>query len=233
MQAANEGAAGRRHFVTRVAAGGAAALLGCGGREESPQTHGAVITPAEDLMGEHGIIRRVMVVWGELDGPLRRGESIDAAALASSVDVVQWFIERYHERQEEDEVFPRLEHAGREVALVRTLRAQHEVGRANTQALAALISSGLDESTRPRIADRLADHCRMYAAHASREDTVVFPALRELLGEGWLELGERFEQNEDHTVGEGGLERALDQVRNVERAFGLSDLATFTPPRRV
>lgn len=183
-------------------------------------------------MGEHGIVRRIMVVWTEIDGPLRRGEPIDASALASSVDVLQWFIERFHERVEEEQVFPRLERAGREVGLVHTLRAQHEVGRAVTRELSALIAAGMDEHARAPIADRLADHARMYAAHASREDTVVFPALREIVGNGWAELGEQFDQHEEHTIGAGGLARALAQVEAVEDAFGLSDLSRFTPSRR-
>ncbi len=224
-------AGGRRRFVAGLAAGGATALLGCHGAGES-EARGAIITPGEDLMGEHGIVRRIMVVWTEIDGPLRRGEPIDASALASSVDVLQWFIERYHERVEEEQVFPRLEHAGREVALVHTLRAQHEIGRAVTRELSERIAAGIDETTRAPIADRLGDHARMYAAHASREDTIVFPALRDIVGDGWAELGEQFDQHEDRTIGEGGLARALAQVEAVERAFGLSDLATFTPPRR-
>jgi hemerythrin-like domain-containing protein len=217
---------GRRGFAVGASALG---LVGCGQSHESHEENGAIITPGEDLMGEHGVVRRVMVVWNELDGRLRRGEPVDAAPLASSVDLVQWFIERYHERTEESEVFPRLVHAGREVALVHTLLAQHEAGRAITRELASLTRSAITEASRPRVITLLADHCRMYAAHASREDTIVFPALRELVGEGWAELGERFEENEDRTLGEGGMERALAQVAAVERAYGLDDLATFTP----
>jgi hemerythrin-like domain-containing protein len=219
---------GRRRFLAGMAASSAVAIAGC---HDGAGAEGAIITPGEDLMGEHGIVRRVLVVWTEIDGPLRRGERIDAAALASSLDVVQWFIERYHERVEEEQVFPRLEHAGRELELVRTLRAQHEVGRAITRELAGLVASGLDAANRAQVADQLARHARMYAAHASREDTVVFPALRDIVGADWADLGEQFEQNEGRTIGEGGLERALAQVVEVERAFGLDALSTFTPAR--
>jgi hemerythrin-like domain-containing protein len=219
---------GRRRFVVGAGAG-ALGLAGCGQSHESDDDNGAIVTPGEDLMGEHGIVRRVMVVWNELDGRLRRGEPVDAAPLASSVDLVQWFIERNHERTEENEVFPRLMHAGREEALVRTLLAQHEVGRAMTRELASLAASEITEASRPRLITLLADHSRMYAAHASREDTIVFPALRELVGEGWAELGEHFEENEHHTLGEGGFERAVAQVAAVERAYGIEDLASFTP----
>lgn len=218
---------GRRRFAIGVGAG-AVALVGCEGGTQG-EDDGAVVTPGEDLMREHGIVRRVMVVWNELDGRLRRGEPVAVEPLASSVDVLQWFIEQYHERTEENEVFPRLEQAGREVELVRTLRAQHEVGRAMTRELGGLLSTELTETSRPRVIELLAGHSRMYAAHASREDTIVFPALRDIVGRGWADLGEQFEHHEEEALGEGGLERALAQVTAVEVAYGLASLATFTP----
>lgn len=217
---------GRRRFAVGVGAG-AVALVGCHG--ESDACRGEIITPGEDLMGEHGIVRRIMVIWNEMEPRLRRGDTIDPQPLASSVDALQWFIERYHERTEEDEVFPRLERAGREVELVRTLRHQHEVGRALSRDLASLLGRGLDETTRAPIADRLAAHSRMYAAHASREDTVIFPTLREIVGDDWVHLGREFDEREDHVIGAGGLDRALAQVEAVERAYGIEALESFTP----
>jgi hemerythrin-like domain-containing protein len=182
-------------------------------------------------MREHGVLERVLVVWHEADGPLRRGEPIDVAALRASVELVQRFIERYHERLEEDFVFPRLEQAGRERGLVRTLRHQHEVGRGITAEVALTLGGRLDESSRTQVADRLAAYARMYLAHASREDTIVFPAFRELSGADYAERGEQFEEREHEIIGEGGFDRAVAEVARIERAFGSEDLSRFTPDR--
>ena len=242
----NRASTGRRGFVAGLAAIGGAAAVGCSSREDRAhgqaprgarrersrgEEHEALITPGEDLMREHGVLERVLVVWHEAEGPLRRGEPIDVDALRGSVELVQRFIERYHERLEEDFVFPRLEQAGQVRELVRTLRDQHEVGRSITAELVRRLGGSLDEPSRAQVADRLAAYARMYLAHASREDTIVFPAFRELAGAAYAELGEQFEEREHEILGEGGFRAAVAEVERVERAFGLDDLSRLTPER--
>jgi hemerythrin-like domain-containing protein len=221
---------GRRGFVRGVALIGGATLIGCARKEG--EEHEEEITPGEDLMREHGVLERVLVVWNEAEGPLRRGESVEVGALRESVELVRRFVERYHEKLEEDFVFPRLERAGRERALVRTLRDQHRVGRAITAEVARLLDTRLDGAARGTIADRLMAYSRMYLAHASREDTIVFPAFREIVGRRYAELGEEFEEREHRIVGEGGFEHAVAQVARIEEAFGIADLARLTPRTR-
>lgn len=182
-------------------------------------------------MREHGVLERILVVWREVDAPLRGGETIDVAALRDSVGLVQRFIEGYHARLEEELVFPRLERAGRERELVRTLRAQHDAGRVITSRLADALQGSLDASSRAHVADELAAYSRMYLAHASREDTVVFPIFRELAGARYVELGEAFEEREHALLGEDGFERAVAEVARIERALGVAELALFTPAR--
>ncbi len=69
----------------------------------------------------------------------------------------------------------------------------------------------------------------MYRAHAAREDTVLFPAIRQLVGaKAYAELGEEFEDKEKTVLGDHGFERAVDDVARLEQAFGLDDLAKLT-----
>jgi hypothetical protein len=43
------------------------------------------------------------------------------------------------------------------------------------------------------------------------------------------ELGEQFEDKEKSVLGEGGFEKAVEEVAKLEAAFGIDDLARFTP----
>ena len=71
----------------------------------------------------------------------------------------------------------------------------------------------------------------LYANHAAREDTVIFPAWRELLSEKQLrEMGDTFEDIEHRQFGKDGFGEAVKQVAAVEEAFGIGDLAQFTAP---
>jgi hypothetical protein len=70
----------------------------------------------------------------------------------------------------------------------------------------------------------------MYRPHSAREDTILFPALREIVSAAELaELGEQFEEIEHQRFGEGGFSTVVEEVAGLERALGIHDLAQFTP----
>jgi hemerythrin-like domain-containing protein len=115
----------RRHALLALSGLVAApALVACSGQEEDV---GAV----EDLMREHGILRRAILVFRESAGRLRAARSVDAAALHNTAQLFRSFGEDYHERKlEEDNIFPALRKAGGPAgAMVDTLIVQHNRGR--------------------------------------------------------------------------------------------------------
>jgi hemerythrin-like domain-containing protein len=86
------------------------------------------------------------------------------------------------------------------------------------------------DADRSQLGARLVAFTRMYRPHASREDTVLFPAFHELVGEkAYRELGEEFEDREKKVLGASGFEGAVKEVANLEAALGIEDLAKFTP----
>ena len=221
----------RRRFLERsaavtglVLAGGAVAITaGC--RRESQEE--AEVTPGEDLMQEHGVLERVLLVYEEAIARLVRREAFDLGLVGNAAGIVRRFIEEYHEKQEEDSVFPRLEAARREVELVATLRRQHQRGREVTAEITRL-STARNNPT--ELVAPLRAFVRMYRPHAAREDTVLLPTFREVVGDkAYRELGEKFEDNEHAHFGEHGFEKIVAEVLALESAFGIADLAAFTP----
>ncbi len=64
----------------------------------------------------------------------------------------------------------------------------------------------------------------MHRPHAAREDTVLFPAFHQLVGEkADDELGEQFEDREKQLLGDGGLEKAVADVAKLKATLGLDD----------
>jgi len=85
---------------------------------------------------------------------------------------------------------------------------------------------------RKQLADTLHLFLRMYRPHAAREDTVLFPALRTIMSEKEFEdLGEEFEEKEEKLFGEGGFDKIVAQVAELEKTLGIYELAQFTPPK--
>jgi len=233
-------ARGRRELLSAAAAAGVA-LVACataGGQPAMP-AHGdpkdekedeegeeAEVTPGEDLMQEHGVLERVLLIYDEAARRIEVKETVDPALIKSAAEIIQRFIENYHEKNEEQFVFPRLQAAGREVDLVAVLLRQHQRGREVTDEIVRQASSGASAE----LARALRSFTRMYRPHAAREDTVLFPAFRAVVGRnGYHELGEQLEDKEHELFGEKGFENAVADVAKLEAALGIGDLARFTP----
>lgn len=186
----------------------------------------AEVTPGEDLMQEHGVVERILLVYDEAIRRIEHRESLDATVVTRAARIVRRFVEDYHEKLEEQFVFPRLQAAHREVDLVAILLRQHERGRQLTDEIVRKAAAG----PTAELAQLLRSFGRMYRPHAAREDTVLFPTFREVVGRnGYAELGKQFEDREHELFGKSGFETTVGQVAELERALGIDDLAKFTP----
>ncbi len=225
-------AEGRREFLQTGAIAVGAALAGCAAGPEGPaksatqsEASEAEVTPGEDLMQEHGVLERLLLIYDEGARRIEHSEPFELSVLTSAAGIIRRFVEDYHEKNEEQFVFPRLHEAGREIGLVATLLRQHQRGREVTDDIVR--KAGVGPS--PELVQALRAFARMYRPHAAREDTVLFPAFREVVGRsGYQELGEQFEENEHRLFGEHGFENTVAEVAKLEAALGIADLAKFT-----
>jgi hemerythrin-like domain-containing protein len=72
----------------------------------------------------------------------------------------------------------------------------------------------------------------MYRPHAAREDTVIFPAWKNVLSaKQYDEMNDKFEDIEKEMFGKDGFENSVLQMSEIETALGLADLAQFTPAK--
>lgn len=216
----------RRKLLTALSAAPIlATLAACGGKGD--EDVGAV----EDLMREHGILRRAILVFRESAGLLRRGTAVDPSALTQTAHLFRNFGEEYHERKlEEAHIFPVVQKAGGlAAAYVQTLIDQHNRGRLIIDYILSV--AGNASANAETLAQSLEQFELMYANHAAREDTIVFPAWKAALGEkGVDEMGEKFEDIEKQQFGGDGFDQAVKQISDIEGRLGLSDLAQFTAP---
>jgi hemerythrin-like domain-containing protein len=228
---------GRRLFLLAGTLGAGAVLAACASAvPASPKVGGQgeaeEVSPVEDLMREHGVLRRVLLLYEEVARRIERQEPFPLEALTSATGIVRRFIEDYHEKLEEDFVFPRFEKANKLVDLVTVLRQQHQAGRRVTDAIQGLATPAAVQGAgaRPKLVAALHAFIRMYAPHSAREDTVLFPAFRPLVGaKEYDALGDAFEDKEHALFGPKGFEGVVAEVAQLEQALGIDDLAAFTP----
>jgi len=191
------------------------------------------VAPPEDLMREHGVLNRIMLIYEESVRRLEGRRPLPMEAVASAADIIRRFIEQYHEKLEEDHLFPRFEKANKLVDLVATLRKQHQAGRGLTENIIRLgtAASTQTDANRQKLVESMRLFIRMYRPHEAREDTVLFPALRSVVTPKEFEaLGEQFEDKEHELFGKEGFEGIVVQVGKLEQTLGIYELAQFTPP---
>jgi len=191
------------------------------------------ISPAEDLMREHGVLNRILLIYDEHLRLLAAKKTFDGSVLASAADIVRHFVEEYHEKLEEDFLFSRFRKAGKHIKLVDTLQAQHKAGRETTakiRELSSVATLKYVSTDSEKLADALREFLRMYRPHEAREDTVLFPAFRSIVSAHEYDaLGDDFEKKEDELFGDEGFFKVVDQVAELEKKLGIYELAQFTP----
>jgi len=245
----------RRNFIRMTTVTGAGVILsGC--RTENAQKaeqstkqpavkkdeneKGGEVTATEDLMREHGVLRRALFVYSEAAAKLRRDPAaVPPDALEKTAKLFRVFGEDYHEKKlEEAHIFPAVKAAGGQAAgLADILIVQHNRGREITDYIVAVTQGPrLGAANAEQLAQALDSLVRMYRAHAAREDTVIFPAWKQTLTAQQLdEMNDKFEDIEHEMFGEDGFEDAVRKISDIESALDFADLARFTassPPMR-
>lgn len=230
----------RRHFLTATAIYGIGTFalplrqLECKEKDMDKETDDhseQEISCAEDLMREHGVLNRILLVYEEGLRRLRNKEDVPPDVFHATASLVRKFVEDYHEKLEEKFIFPEFEKHKKLVDLVAVLRKQHEAGRKATDIILRNAASDEfhKESARAEITRSCEGFIRMYRPHEAREDTVLFPALREIVSAKQIsELGEQFEESEHRLFGKDGFGETVEKVAAIERQLGIHDLAQFT-----
>ncbi|TMI92980.1 MAG: hemerythrin domain-containing protein, partial [Bacteroidetes bacterium] len=189
------------------------------------------VSPPEDLMQEHGLLNRVLLIYDHCKSSLLSKQAFDVAVILNSANIIRTFVEDYHEKQEENYLFPRFKKANQLTDLVDTLLQQHRAGRNITDQITQITKQATrTDAENQKLIDLLTAFNAMYRPHEAREDTVLFPAFRKIVSQHEYDsLGEEFENNEHKLFGEGGFEMMVNKVAALEKQLGIYELAQFTP----
>ena len=190
------------------------------------------ISPGEDLMREHGVLKRALLVYRHCADGLDNSQDIPPKAILDTANLIHDFVEQYHEKLEEDYLFPRFRKAGKLVDLVDILATQHKKGRIVTDRILGMMQAARwkQPADKRELTGYMRSFIRMYEPHEAREDTVLFPAFHDLVSESeWDSLGEEFEKKENEMFHGDGFEKNVDAIAQIEKSLGIYDLAQFTP----
>lgn len=189
------------------------------------------VSPNEDLMREHGVLKRILLIYQEIIDRIYNKKDFPPDIVFDSANIIRQFIEDYHEKLEEDYLFPRFKKANSQIELVNVLSIQHQTGRIITDKILNLSKNNfINEENKNQLKSYLYSFIRMYSPHEAREDTVLFPAFKNIVSKNEYDsLGEEFEDKEHQLFGEDGFEVVVNKVEVIEKILGIYDLSQFTP----
>lgn len=190
------------------------------------------VSANEDLMREHGILNRLLLIYQEIARRIDNSEHFEIESLKTAAQTARRFLEDYYEKLEEEFIFPKFEQAGKQLDLVKTLKEQHNAGRNLTDYILSQSKEEYlkDDIEKLLLSDYLKLYIRMFRPHEAREDTVLFPEFKQLLSkEEYNRLGEVFEDKEHEMFGDEGFEKMVKIVAEIEQNLGIYNLNEFTP----
>lgn len=196
------------------------------------------ISPTEDLMREHGILHRILLIYNDalkyLTGQKVNNQLNICFIIYNTASITKKFIEDYHQKLEEQYVFPKLSQNPKYAALINTLKNQHDAASNLTRNILYFSSTknACHFENIAQLTHLLPLYINMYAPHSAREDTVVFPTFHEsVTPEEFEKLGDRFEEIEEQKFGKSGFEHIVEEVARIEKMLGIYNLAQFTPTK--
>lgn len=189
------------------------------------------ISPIEDLMREHGVLNRILLIYEEVIRRLDNNVTFPAEPLSRATDIIRNFIQNYHERLEEKYLFSRFRKLNKQVELVKVLDRQHEAGRKIVDDI--MVYEKLQNAgDNKKLAESMKSFIKMYRPHKAREDTILFPELHSIISvEEYKKLGEEFEEEEERLFGENGFEKIVNQIEDIEKSLGINELVQFIPDK--
>jgi hemerythrin-like domain-containing protein len=185
------------------------------------------ITATERLMRDSGVLLRILSVYEAGGRRLGGGEDIEPAIFIQAAEVMRDFVHGYHEKQEDEQIFPRFKKAGRMVELVDAMTAQHAAGQKLTLRILELAPKSGTKAERQAMIEAMQASVLLYRPHVARELTDVLPTLRTLVTPNEFdELSAALDKDETEKLGKEGFDKMAKKIEALEKRIGINDLKT-------
>lgn len=195
-------------------------------------------TPSEDLYSEHGILNRLLLIY---DNQIINPE-LDMNVITIVATIIRYYIEDHHEKTEETLIFPLFIKQNKHVKLIDELVKQHKIGRKITSIIFKKSYKYYSINKNDDLKNNIIESCdiielkklmsmfvNMYRAHESREDTILFKELKDLMDEkSYKELGEKMEQEEVIMFGKNSYSKILGQIIKCEKKLHINDISFYS-----
>lgn len=191
------------------------------------------ISATQELSVEHAMLNRIMLAMDHVIKTAGSGGKTDISVVNHGCSMIKQVVDKHHMKVEEELIYPKFENT-KLSDLARILKSQHIEMRKMVARMDDLSKTGAvrDRSEREELMRVFNDFREMVLAHASWEETCLFPCMEGTWSSDELEnLKERQEQHEKKLLGKDASVKIYSMLSDLERSAGIRGLNDFT--RRV
>ncbi len=165
----------------------------------------------EDLFQEHGVLRRLLVLFDRFV-TIR---SVDPRVLIPATTLFAEFGADYHAKTEEKMIFPIF--AKSAACHVQEFKREHKTATAMVKAIASFAKYGHMND----LCHTIPAFTELYHSHSAREDLIIFAKLRTKLGDRRLHtLSVEVEEFKADILGENAFAEAVKMLNDIEMTYG-------------
>ncbi len=189
------------------------------------------VSASEALSREHAMLTRLLLAIDNVVNNALDDIKTDVSPINSAARAIDAVVANHHMVFEEENIYPRMEQIDYLSSMTETLEGQHDDARAVNTMVLDLTRSGKIKN-RDQL-DELALLTKsfkdMITAHAAWEETVIFPAMYDLLSERDMsDINKKFMQAESKLLGNKGPVEVYRIVDEIEEASGTHDPNLYT-----
>jgi hemerythrin-like domain-containing protein len=187
------------------------------------------ISATEELATEHAMLDRIMLAMNQTLKMAGTSTKADLTPISVACGMIKQVVDKHHMKIEEDEIYPKFE-KGELADLTKVLKDQHTDMRKMVARMEDLSRTGAvrDRSEMDELKRLFVDFHDMVMAHASWEETVLFPVMEGTWSEDELnELREIQEKDEKKLLGKDATEKLNSMLISLESACGVTGLNDF------
>src|SRR5512136_43627 len=150
---------------------------------DQPQGSVRLMKPTEDLMNEHRVIERMLVIVQRAADRLEDGQAVEADVFTGAVDFFKNFADRCHHGKEEKLLFEKLIERGmsRTEGPIAVMLREHDLGRAYVREIGELSSKGFDAGSKAGLIENGRAYAKLLHQHIQKEDRVLYPTANRIL----------------------------------------------------
>ena len=189
------------------------------------------VSAPEALSREHALLTRLLIAVDNVVNNAVEDRNMDLTPINNASNVIRRVVADHHMAFEEQNIYPRMEQIDYLSSMIETMEGQHDDARVINKMVLDMTRGGKirGKTEMDELVLLTKSFKDMITAHAAWEETIIFPAMYDLLPERDMsDINKKFMGSGRKLLGGEGPVKLYRTLDDIEKAAGTHDLSSFT-----